>query len=141
MDQIEVELYIFANDISDDMFAEIISNIISNVFRKILGKTSVPEALEAKGHLVSKSYKMNIYYSRYSVAWTTVDTGAGTIYKLKVTQDVALENPYSNHNSLRYLMVSKHPQFSNKRSLLQFDDLPASCRFVVVVSRRRNEKN
>jgi len=55
------------------------------------------------------------------------DTGKGKMYKLGVTQGVALERPYHNWNSLPYLLVSKHPQFPNKRSLVQFENLPRRC--------------
>ena len=30
-------------------------------------------------------------------------------------------------NSLKYLLVSKHPGFPNKRSLVQFENLPITC--------------
>jgi len=55
------------------------------------------------------------------------NTGKGMIYKLGVTQDVSLENSYRNYNYLRYLLVSKHPGYPNKRSLVQFENLPTSC--------------
>jgi len=55
------------------------------------------------------------------------NTGKGMIYKLGVTQDVSLERSYRNYNYLRYLMVSKHPQYPNKRSLVQFENLPRRC--------------
>ena len=58
---------------------------------------------------------------------TTYNTGAGILYTLKVVKDVALERPTTNYNSLIYLMVSKHPQFPNKRSLVQFENLPTTC--------------
>lgn len=58
---------------------------------------------------------------------TRYDTGAGNLYTLKVVQDVALESPGGNFNYLRFLMVSKHPQYPNKRSLVQFEDLPRAC--------------
>ena len=57
---------------------------------------------------------------------STYDTGAGTLYTLKVVQDVTLER-YSNMNYLQYLLVSKHPGYANKRSLVQFENLPQSC--------------
>lgn len=55
------------------------------------------------------------------------NTGKGKVYKLGVTQDVTLERSYSNYNWLKYLLVSKHPQYPNKRSLVQFENLPRSC--------------
>ena len=55
------------------------------------------------------------------------DTGKGILYGLKVVKDVALERSNSNFNWLQYLMVSKHPQYNNKRSLVQFQSLPSSC--------------
>ena len=58
---------------------------------------------------------------------TTYDTGKGLVFKLKVTQDVTLERGSSNYNWLQYLLVSKHPQYPNKRSLVQFENLPDDC--------------
>ena len=52
--------------------------------------------------------------------------GAGTLYRLNVTQDVALERGYRNFNYLQYLIVSRLPQFPNTRSLVQFKDLPST---------------
>ena len=57
----------------------------------------------------------------------TYDTGAGKVYKLNLTQDVTLERGSQNFNSLEYLIVSKIPMYPNKRSLVQFEDLPSSC--------------
>ena len=58
---------------------------------------------------------------------TKHDTGAGyMVYKLGVTQDVWLEDS-SNFNSYQYLIVSKLPQYPNKRSLVQFENLPSEC--------------
>lgn len=57
----------------------------------------------------------------------TYNTGAGMIYKLGVTQDVTLESASRNYNWLQYLLVSKHPQYPNKRSLVQFENLPSGC--------------
>ena len=57
----------------------------------------------------------------------TFDTGAGTVYKLSVTQDVWLESGNRNYNNYEYLIVSKIPRYPNKRTLVQFEDLPSSC--------------
>ena len=57
----------------------------------------------------------------------TFDTGVGTVYKLSVTQDVWLESGNRNYNNYEYLIVSKIPEYPNKRSLVQFEDLPSSC--------------
>ena len=62
------------------------------------------------------------------------DTGAGKVYKLNLTQDVTLERGSQNFNSLEYLIVSKIPMYPNKRSLVQFEDLPSSCPFKNVAS-------
>ena len=67
----------------------------------------------------------------------TFDTGAGKVHKLSVTQDVTLERGSQNFNSLEYLIVSKHPEYPNKRSLVQFEDLPSSCPTSNVISARR----
>ena len=64
----------------------------------------------------------------------TFDTGAGKVHKLSVTQDVTLERGSQNFNSLEYLIVSKHPEYPNKRSLVQFEDLPSSCPSSNVIS-------
>ena len=64
----------------------------------------------------------------------TFDTGAGKVHKLSVTQDVTLERGSQNFNSLEYLIVSKHPEYPNKRSLVQFEDLPSSCPSSHVIS-------
>ena len=56
-----------------------------------------------------------------------VDTGAGTVYTLKIVEDVCLERPTSNFNYLQWLIVGFHAQYPKKRSLLKFQDLPASC--------------
>ena len=58
---------------------------------------------------------------------TTYDTGAGIVYRLDVTQDVTLERGTTNFNNLEYLIVAKHPDYPNKRSLVQFKDLSSSC--------------
>jgi len=58
---------------------------------------------------------------------TSYNTGAGMVYKLHVTKDVTLERASSNYNWLQYLLVSKHPDYPNKRSLVQFENLPGSC--------------
>ena len=64
----------------------------------------------------------------------TFDTGAGKVHKLSVTQDVTLERGSQNFNSLEYLIVSKHPEYPNKRSLVQFEHLPSSCPSSNVIS-------
>ena len=55
------------------------------------------------------------------------DSGKGIIYKLGVVQDVWLENRYRNRNNYPFLIVSRVPQFPNKRTLIQFEDLPRQC--------------
>ena len=64
----------------------------------------------------------------------TFDTGAGKVYKLSVTQAVWLESGSVNYNSYEYLIVSRHPGYPNKRSLVQFEDLPTSCPSSNVIS-------
>ncbi len=56
---------------------------------------------------------------------TQYDTGAGIVFKLDVVQDVTLERSSTNFNYLEYLIVSKHPDYPNKRSLVQFENLPS----------------
>ncbi|XP_078378718.1 uncharacterized protein LOC144661762 [Oculina patagonica] len=58
---------------------------------------------------------------------TQYDTGAGVVFKLDVVQDVTLERSSTNFNYLQYLIVSKHPGYPNKRSLVQFENLSSNC--------------
>lgn len=58
---------------------------------------------------------------------TVYNTGAGKLYTLKVVKDVTLERSTTNYNNLIYLLVSKHPDYPNKRSLVQFENLPTIC--------------
>ena len=66
--------------------------------------------------LASSSEGVKMYY-----------TGEGIEYRLDVTQDVTLERGSTNFNYLQYLIVAKHPGWPNKRSLVQFEDLPSTC--------------
>ena len=59
---------------------------------------------------------------------TSFNTGAGTIYWLHVVQDVTLESGSTNYNYLNHLIVATHPGCPNKRSLVQFEHLPSTCR-------------
>lgn len=65
---------------------------------------------------------------------TRYDTGSGLVYKLSVVQDVTLERPNRNFNSLPFLLVSRHPDYPNKRSLVKFENLPLSCPAHKIVS-------
>lgn len=47
------------------------------------------------------------------------------LYQLDVVQDVWLERSNANYNNLDSLIVGEHLGFPLKRSLLQFEDLPA----------------
>ncbi|XP_068761475.1 uncharacterized protein [Montipora capricornis] len=58
---------------------------------------------------------------------TTYNTGAGTLYTLAAVADVTLERSSTNFNYLEYLIVSKLPQYPNKRSLVKFEALPSAC--------------
>ena len=55
------------------------------------------------------------------------NTGAGILYRLNVVKDVCLERSTTNFNYLRWLIVAKHLGFPNKRSLIQFENLPRRC--------------
>ena len=59
---------------------------------------------------------------------TEYNTGVDLVYRLDVTQDVTLERLTTNFNYLRYLIVARHPGFPNKRSLIKFENPPASCK-------------
>ena len=56
-----------------------------------------------------------------------VDTGNGYIYNLSVTQDVYIHDS-SNHNNEKFLAVAKHTGLPKSRILLQFENLPSTCR-------------
>ena len=56
----------------------------------------------------------------------TWNSGAGTVYKISVIQDVFIENQ-SNKNYYGFTIVGKHPQYNKKRALYQFEQLPATC--------------
>ena len=66
-------------------------------------------------------------------AYRTYNTGRGMVYRLGITQDTTLEGS-TQHNRLQYLLVSKHPQFPNKRSLVQFENLPSACGPLQIIS-------
>ena len=57
-------------------------------------------------------------------------TGVETLtYRLNVTQNAWLEGP-DNYYSGHYLIIAKHPDYPKKRSLIQFQDIPANCRHI-----------
>lgn len=62
-----------------------------------------------------------------STCFAQTDVGAGTLYKLKVVEDVFLERSTSNFNSYQWLIVGAHIQYPKKRSLLRFEDIPSNC--------------
>ena len=74
------------------------------------------------------------YGAGVSCTGTTQKTGRGTVYMLRVTQDVSLERATRNYNWLPYLMVSKLTDFPNKRSLVQFENVPKSCSSSKIIS-------
>ena len=66
-------------------------------------------------------------FAATGVAVTCSDMGDDvTRCSLKVTQDVSLESTSKNYNYLEYLMIAKHAGYPLKRSLIQFEDLPAT---------------
>ena len=62
-----------------------------------------------------------------SVTNAQVDTGNGYLYKLEATQDVFIYDS-SNYNFYDFLIVAKHPGYPKKRMLLQFQDIPFTCK-------------
>lgn len=67
-------------------------------------------------------------------AYWTYNTGRGMVYRLGVTQDTTLEGSTQQLDYLQYLLVSKHPQFPNKRSLVQFENLSSACGPLQIIS-------
>ncbi len=57
---------------------------------------------------------------------THYGNAVGCLWRLPVTHDVTLERPTSNMNNLRYLLVGKHPQYPNKRSLIKTRNPPST---------------
>jgi len=53
----------------------------------------------------------------------------GVTYQLKAVADVWLEQPYHNYN-YGFLIVSYHPGYPKKRTLIQFENIPSSCHTV-----------
>ena len=62
-----------------------------------------------------------------STCFAQYDSGAGTLYKLQVVEDVFLERSTSNNNHYKWLIVSRHLQYPKKRSLLRFENIPSGC--------------
>ena len=61
---------------------------------------------------------------------TSGDAGVpGVTYQLKAVADAWLELPYHNYN-YGFLIVSYHPGYPKKRTLIQFNDIPNSCQTV-----------
>ena len=67
-------------------------------------------------------------------AYWTYNTGRGMVYGLGVTQDTTLAGSSQQLDSLQYLLVSKFPQYENKRSLVQFENLPNACGPLQIIS-------
>ena len=67
-----------------------------------------------------------------ATAWaaTCSNYGRETLCTLQATKDVMLECRPGNKNYYDYLIVGKHPQFSKKRFLIQFEDIPSTCQRV-----------
>ena len=63
-------------------------------------------------------------------AYTTYDTGAGIVYKLRVTQDTWIESSTRNYNYYGFMIAGYHPQYPKKRFLIQFESLPSACSHV-----------
>ena len=67
-------------------------------------------------------------------AYWTYNTGRGMVYGLGVTQDTTLAGSSQQLDYLQYLLVSKFPQYENKRSLVQFENLPNACGPLQIIS-------
>ena len=67
-------------------------------------------------------------------AYWTYNTGRGMVYGLGVAQDTTLAGSSQQLDSLQYLLVSKFPQYENKRSLVQFENLPNACGPLQIIS-------
>ena len=65
-----------------------------------------------------------------TVCFAQTNVGAGTLYKLKVVEDVWLEQSTRNYNGYPWLIVGKHTEYPKKRSLLRFEDIPSDCKRV-----------
>ena len=65
-----------------------------------------------------------------TAAWaaTCSNYGRETVCNLAATKDIWLEG--GNKNSYNFLIVGKHPQYSKKRFLIQFEDIPSTCQHI-----------
>jgi len=61
----------------------------------------------------------------FAQSMSPVDVGDGNVFKLKVTQDVWLENSL-NKNNQKFLIVGKHFGWNMKRSLVQFQPITSA---------------
>ena len=50
------------------------------------------------------------------------DLGRELLYRFEATQDVLIEDGGRNYTHLDFLIVGKHPEYPNHRSLIQFED-------------------
>ena len=63
------------------------------------------------------------------LAYAQTDYGNGIRYKEYATADVWLERTGVNYNRNNFLIVSSHPGYPKKQSLVQFDisSVPSTC--------------
>ena len=66
-----------------------------------------------------------------ATAWaaTCSNYGRETVCNMAATKDVWLEGG-GNKNHYNFLIVGKHPQYPKKRFLVQFEDIPSTCRHI-----------
>ena len=77
---------------------------------------------------MASTFFLTIILAVYSIQGATVwDSGNGKIHRLKVVQDVWLEQPHWNYNGHSFFILARHSGYPLKRSLIQFEDLPSTC--------------
>ena len=65
------------------------------------------------------------------ITFVCVTTSASNqkTFKLRVTEDVWIENSYNNYNYYPWLLLGTHPGYPLKRSLMKFQDIPRECKY------------
>ncbi len=67
--------------------------------------------------------------TEYSLALLKHDYGNGILYRMNATDDVFVENG-RNKDYHDFLIVGNHPDFSLKRTLVKFEDIPHTCKSI-----------
>ncbi len=67
-------------------------------------------------------------FTEETQAVTCLPQGNRILCRLEATGDVWLETPSNNYGNYDFLIVGKHPGYPLKRTLIQFEDIPQTCK-------------